>query len=597
MASIKQRRAASDRRQYAEQRGQRGGDDAYRACRRSAPGMGRVRKPVMPSEIRAMPEMHEGRKTIHTFGFFTLYDHTYPMYDQFGEYEEVVRPGSGARSLASNPDVSFLVNHAGVSMARTTNGSLVLEERREGGWHDAWLSAKRTDVCDLHEAIKDRDVDQMSFAFMIPDDPKAPGGMWSEDWTTFEILAWDIDRGDVSAVNFGASMYTDISASAPDVLNAIDRLPVGAMPAVMDRAARRAPAPNRERIVVRSRTTGAAPSVQRLEDRIARTAARYVELAERESLAVGDVVNAALPWYEIRNASGETGESDDGGPVTESDTATIIMYDDIGGSFGVDAKTFARDLEDITAPKITLRINSPGGSVRDAIAIHSSLLHHPAKVRAVVDGWAASAASIIAMAADPHDPDADSGGIDMMPGSQMMLHDASATDDGNAAEKQKMVTYLDRQSANLAEMYARRAGGTAEEWREIMLAETWAFAQESVDMGLADRVVHTREPVADADDEEKLTRSYDITRYGYRYAGRRAAPDPLQTRGDVRQRLARGEASPRLRPVVDERLTGDERYVLPADLEQVEPKRSTPEQATGRSIDSIESWLKRAELD
>jgi hypothetical protein len=44
-------------------------------------------------------------------------------------------------------------------------------------------------------------------------------------------------------------------------------------------------------------------------------------------------------------------------------------------------------------------------------------------------------------------------------------------------------------------------------------------------------------------------------------------------------------------------LTGDERSVLPADLEQVEPKRSIPEQATGRSIDSIESWLKRAELD
>jgi HK97 family phage prohead protease len=593
MASMKQRRAADGRRQYAEQRGQRGGDDAYRACRRSAPGMGRVRKPVMPSEIRATAEMHDGRKTIHTFGFFTLYDHTYPMYDQFGEYEEVVRPGSGARSLASNPDVSFLVNHAGVSMARTTNGSLVLEERREGGWHDAWLSAKRTDVCDLHEAIKDRDVDQMSFAFMIPDDPKAPGGMWSEDWTTFEILAWDIDRGDVSAVNFGASMYTDISASAPDVLNAIDRLPEGAMRAVMDRAARRAPAPDRERVVVRSRTTGAAPSVQRLEDRIARTAARYVDLAEREGLAVGDVVNAALPWYEIRDHDTERETDDEGRVRVEDDHATVFIFDEIGGSFGTNAKQFATDLQDITAPNIDVRINSPGGSVFDAIAIHSTLLHHPARVTTIVDGLAASAASVIAMAGDE---------VVMMPGAQMMIHDASATDDGNAAEKEKMVTFLDRQSGNIATLYQRKAGGDAAEWREMMLAETWAFADEAVELGLADRVHDdpATRPGAEVDDGElieRMRRSHDLTRYGYRHAGRRGAPDPVQTRGDARQRLTRGEAPPRLRPVVDERLTGDERYVLPADLEQVEPKRSIPEQATGRSIDSIESWLKRAELD
>lgn len=580
MAAKQQRAAAARRREAAERTGERLGESAYRAFRRSAPGVGRARRVPMQTEIRAVPEMRNGKEMIHTFGYYTTYGRLYPMWDQFGEYEESARPGSGARTLASSPDTAFLVNHAGVTMARTTNGTLLLAERSEstkqGGWHDGWLNPQRQDVSDLVVAINDRNVDQMSFAFMIPEG----GGLWSEDWTHFEIIEYDIDRGDVSAVNYGANPYTDISASAPEVLNAIDHLPEGAMRAVVDRATRRSPAPVRERIEVRAPRAGTAPSAQRLEGRMMRAAGRYADLAAREGLSVAEVMNVALPWYEIRNATGDV--EPDGGGASEPGVATILMYDEIGGSYGVSAKQFAVDLAEITAPQITVRINSPGGSVRDGIAIHSSLIHHPAKVKVVVDSMAASAASVIAMAADPYDPDTGMGGVEMMPGSQMMLHDASATDDGNAAEKQKMVTFLDRQSQNLAEMYARRAGGDPEEWREIMLAETWAFAQESVDLGLADRVVHTREPVADPDAEEKLTRSHDLAPYHYRHAGRRGAPDPLQTRGQIRQRVARGEAP----------LGTPE-----SDGAQASTERSTPEPANGRSISAVEAWLATSERE
>lgn len=261
-----------------------------------------------------------------------------------------------------------------------------------------------------------------------------------------------------------------------------------------------------------------SPHVRRLENRVTRTTARFVEHAARTGATVADLSGARLPWYAIRDTA-------DPEQPAAGDEATVFIFDEIGGSFGVDAKTFAADLQDITAPRINVRINSPGGSVFDAIAIHSALLHHPAKVRTYVDGIAASAASVIAMAADPYSEAADTGGVVMMPGSQMMIHDASAVHDGNAADMGKMQTFLDRQSANIAEMYQRRAGGDAAEWRDLMLAETWLFAREAVDAGLADRLEATPAQPADPGLADAMTRSFDLGQY--RYPGRRAAPAPL----------------------------------------------------------------------
>lgn len=268
--------------------------------------------------------------------------------------------------------------------------------------------------------------------------------------------------------------------------------------------------------------------VRRLESRVARTTARLLDLAARERLTVADLATARLPWYTIRDEAGDDAWDVD---AEDAGAATVFIFDEIGGSLGISAKTFAADLEAITAPRINVRINSPGGSVFDAIAIHSALLHHPARIRSYVDGIAASAASVIAMAADPYNGDDDSGGVVMMPGSQMMIHDASAIEDGNAADHSKMSTFLARQSDNIAELYRQRAGGDTAEWRELMLAETWMFADEAVEMRLADRV-ETRPP-ADAGPDDVMTRSHDLGQWHYRYAGRRAAPAPARRRQAV----------------------------------------------------------------
>ena len=272
--------------------------------------------------------------------------------------------------------------------------------------------------------------------------------------------------------------------------------------------------------------------VRRLQSRVARTSARFVAHATRNGISVSDLPAAKLPWYEVRSAAGD-------GP--EADTATILLFDEIGGSFGVDAKSFVEELDAVTASTIKLRINSPGGSVFEALAIQNALRHHPARVVGYVDGLAASAASVVAMAADE---------LVMMPGSQLMIHDASAVGDGNADEMDKLVTFLDRQSDNIADLYRMKGGGDAAEWRALMRAETWMFAQEAVGFGLADRVEQVREKTPDSDTDELLTRSFDLGQF--RYAGRAAAPTPqrLTRAGFVTPRRSRSRATAATSPDV-----------------------------------------------
>lgn len=169
-------------------------------------------------------------------------------------------------------------------------------------------------------------------------------------------------------------------------------------------------------------------------------------------------------WYEIRNA--------------QAAEAEISLYDEIG-LWGITAKDFVAELKAITAPIINLYINSPGGEVFDGIAIYNGLKDHPATVNVQVDALAASAASFIAMAGDR---------IVMQKTATMMIHEASGMAWGDAATMAKMAEELGLMSDTIAEIYADRAGGKADEWRAVMQAETWYKAQEAVDAGLADEV-------------------------------------------------------------------------------------------------------------
>ncbi|ORT48412.1 head maturation protease, ClpP-related [Frankia sp. KB5] len=157
--------------------------------------------------------------------------------------------------------------------------------------------------------------------------------------------------------------------------------------------------------------------------------------------------------------------------------ADVWLMDEIGWG-GVEAATFARELSQITAPAVTLHLNSPGGDLFDGWAIRNALRSHPARVTAVVEGLAASAASVVTTGADR---------VVMRPGSQQMIHDArSGWGGGNPEELRRTADQLDRLSDDIAAAYAARAGGDASAWRDLMRRETWFSAAEAVAAGLAD---------------------------------------------------------------------------------------------------------------
>lgn len=178
-------------------------------------------------------------------------------------------------------------------------------------------------------------------------------------------------------------------------------------------------------------------------------------------------------------------------PAVENDGVAVLrLYDVIdswGDIFGVSAREFGDALAAVPTDvgRIELHINSPGGDAFEGVAIMNQLRQHPAKVTAVVDGLAASAASFIAASADE---------LVMGQNSQLFVHDAWGICMGSAADMASMGAMLDKASNNIAGIYAAKAGDAVGSWRAAMRAETWFTDVEAVDAGLADRVA---EPAVD----------------------------------------------------------------------------------------------------
>lgn len=205
-----------------------------------------------------------------------------------------------------------------------------------------------------------------------------------------------------------------------------------------------------------------------------------------------------------------TGDGDTAG------TTKLFLYDPIdsyGGFWGVSAREFVEALAGLPANtnEIRLHINSPGGEVFEGIAILNALRNHPAKVVAVIDGLAASAASFIATGADE---------VVMGQNTELMIHDAWGIAIGPAEDMRDMANRLDSLSDNIASIYTAKAGGSVADWRSHMLAETWYSADEAVAAGLADSVASAPAPAAAAAEN-----GFDLEGM-FTYPGRAAAPAP-----------------------------------------------------------------------
>lgn len=188
-------------------------------------------------------------------------------------------------------------------------------------------------------------------------------------------------------------------------------------------------------------------------------------------------------WYRIdvrAAAATKNGDSSGGdGSTSSSKSADVYLFDRIGGWFGVTADDFVRDVASLEVEHIDLHLNSPGGDAFEGIAIANVLRQHQADVTVWVDGLAASAASVVAMAGDE---------IVMSTGAQFMLHEPWSGVIGNAADMRKEAEVLETLTSSLASVYAQRAGGSTADWLAVMAEETWYTAEDAVDAGLADRL-------------------------------------------------------------------------------------------------------------
>lgn len=154
------------------------------------------------SLVECREEERNGLTVVRVGGYASVTEHGYDMWDMFGPYTEIVSAGAFAKTLAASPTVEFALNHGrggGASMARTSNDTLDLLEDETGLRYDAYVDPRRTDVKDMLLALERGDLVEASFKFRID------SGQWSPDYLEYRINAADIDRGDVSAVNFGAN--------------------------------------------------------------------------------------------------------------------------------------------------------------------------------------------------------------------------------------------------------------------------------------------------------------------------------------------------------------------------------------------------------
>jgi HK97 family phage prohead protease len=159
---------------------------------------------------------------VHTIeGHASTFNQPYSM----GWYTEIVAPGAFTRTLKNSPDVTLLINHEGLPLARTRSGTLELSEDKSGLYTRATLDASDPDVRRLVPKMARGDMDKMSFGFgMDPDD----GDEWSDDSTTRTMRNLNLDGGDVSIVTHPANPNATAAMRSrmlqnPDKLRALYR--------------------------------------------------------------------------------------------------------------------------------------------------------------------------------------------------------------------------------------------------------------------------------------------------------------------------------------------------------------------------------------
>lgn len=187
---------------------------------------------------------------------------------------------------------------------------------------------------------------------------------------------------------------------------------------------------------------------------------------------------------------------------TDGKSADVFIYGEITKyaweEYGeVSSISFKNELDSLGdgIETINLYINSPGGSVFEAMAIIAMLQRHPADIISHIDGLAASCASVLPMISKR---------IIMPSNALMMIHHAMSGAWGNAKQLRKAADDVERISKAMCQHYLDRAGEkmTEEQLYEMLEEDKWLTAEQCLELGLCDEIVEANQAVAYAFDEK-----------------------------------------------------------------------------------------------
>lgn len=192
-------------------------------------------------------------------------------------------------------------------------------------------------------------------------------------------------------------------------------------------------------------------------------------------------------YFSMKKASTERGEIHIYGDIVP---AGWEWDEDVSGASFRDELAALSDVQ-----VIDLRINSGGGDVFEAAAVYNMLKRHKARVEVHIDGLAASAASVIAMAGDK---------VTMPKNAMLMIHNAWTLGFGNHHELRKQADDLEKiNDSTVKQSYlSKNPDFDADELSRLMDAETWLTADEALEMGLTDEVVSAVQVAASISDDQ-----------------------------------------------------------------------------------------------
>lgn len=249
------------------------------------------------------------------------------------------------------------------------------------------------------------------------------------------------------------------------------------------------------------------------------------------------------------------------------DAVEVLLHGDIGG-WGVSSAEFANMIAEHRGKRVTVSLNSYGGEATAGIAMYNVLRRHPGGADVRVDGVAASAASIVAMAGQR---------ITMATGALMMIHNPWAMAVGDADELRQAANVLDVVRDRLVEIYQARTGQDVEALQQLLANETWMSADQAIAEGFADAKADDTVTVVNHQRDWLIVNGLRIPRNGN---SRSAMPeDDAQDTEQAGRTLAEGRNEMAKKPLeveVDVQVAGED--LVKAKAEEIQAAARKAEQ-------------------